>query len=309
METVYVIVVTYNGRKWVKTCFSSIINSTIPLKAIAIDNGSTDGTPELIGKKYPTVEMIRLNSNTGFGYANNIGIKKAYSANADYVFLLNLDAWLERSTIEKLILAHKRQPEYDIVSPMHLNAKGSALDYGFSNYIVPDTCKELYSDFVVGKEVNHIYEASFVNAAGWLMTKKCISDVGGFNPSFYHYGEDVNYVDRLKYLGHKMGVYPGTNIYHDRENRPPNMKFENETETYKRDLILRISNPGLTFTFSSELRNLYLQLFIYTVSLNLLRLRKVVNQIVTVYKIDRKLILNNKKKSMFRGLTFLNGLD
>ena len=55
---VYVIVVTYNGKKWVDLCFGSLRRSEIPLHTIAIDNASTDKTKQLIKSNYPEVELI-----------------------------------------------------------------------------------------------------------------------------------------------------------------------------------------------------------------------------------------------------------
>ena len=85
----YVIVVTYNGSKWIDKCFGSLVNSTIPLQIFAVDNGSSDGTPDIIRSKFPSVQVIENKENLGFGQANNIGIRQAYDAGADYVFLLN----------------------------------------------------------------------------------------------------------------------------------------------------------------------------------------------------------------------------
>lgn len=92
MNKVYVIIATYNGKKWINSCFSSIYNSTVPLNTIVVDNGSTDGTQNIIREQFPKVNIIQSKTNIGFGQANNLGIKKAYDSGADYIFLLNQDA-------------------------------------------------------------------------------------------------------------------------------------------------------------------------------------------------------------------------
>src|SRR5210317_1231583 len=112
MENVYAIVVTYQGLKWYKKCFDSLQDSTIPVKIIAVDNGSGDGSVDFINNNFKGIQLISQGSNQGFGKANNRGIKEALKQNADYVFLLNQDAWVEPPTIEKLISVHKEQPEY-----------------------------------------------------------------------------------------------------------------------------------------------------------------------------------------------------
>ena len=211
----YVIVVTYNGAHWIEKCFDSLINSNMPLTILAIDNASADGTPEQIKKLFPQVELIETGANLGFGKANNIGLIKALENKADYVFLLNQDAWVEPDTIEKLIEISQLKPEFGILSPLHMNGNGSALDLNFSYYLSPDGCPNLISD-IITKNINAIYETRFVNAAAWLLSNKCLTKVGGFDPIFPHYGEDDDYLNRTLYHGLKIGIAPHTRIYHDR---------------------------------------------------------------------------------------------
>jgi GT2 family glycosyltransferase len=215
---VYSVVVTHNGSKWIDQCFGSLINSTLPCKVIAIDNGSTDGTPELIRQKFPNVEIIEINQNLGFGKANNIGIKKAYEAGADYVFLQNQDAWVESDTLEKLVNVAGRYPDYGIVSPVHLNGDGNAFDYGFLNCLWASKVRTHLSDFYLKpkNKFAEIYSLDFINAALWLMPRKTIEVVGGFNPFFFHYGEDYDYVNRCHYFNLKVGFVPSARAYHGR---------------------------------------------------------------------------------------------
>ena len=87
--TTYIIIVTFNSKKWLEKCFESIINSEIAVRVIVVDNNSADGTPQTIKEKYPQFELIQLEKNIGFAKANNIGIYKALQDGADYLFLLN----------------------------------------------------------------------------------------------------------------------------------------------------------------------------------------------------------------------------
>lgn len=68
------IVITYNGEKWVDACFSSLTNAKLSNHTIlAVDNGSTDRTIQILEDKFPSVKIIKNKSNLGFGKANNIG--------------------------------------------------------------------------------------------------------------------------------------------------------------------------------------------------------------------------------------------
>ncbi|MCB0774675.1 MAG: glycosyltransferase, partial [Flavobacteriales bacterium] len=87
--SVFAIIVTYNGAPWVHACLGSLRASTLPVQTIVVDNGSTDGTPDLIGSAFPEVELVRTGKNLGFGAANNVGMRMALDRGAGHVFLLN----------------------------------------------------------------------------------------------------------------------------------------------------------------------------------------------------------------------------
>jgi GT2 family glycosyltransferase len=215
---VYVVIVTFNGMKWIKKCLESVALSEIECEIIVIDNGSSDGTKKFIAANFPQIHFIQSEKNIGFGAANNIGITKAIHENADYVFLLNQDAWIEKNTIALLVRTVQQHPEYGIISPVHLNGSYSALDLKFSEYIIPQRCSYFISDMYLNK-LNDIYEIESVNAAAWLISSSCIKKTGLFEPLFFLYGEDDNYLQRVAYYNFKIGVTPVCTICHDREIR------------------------------------------------------------------------------------------
>ena len=303
---VYVIVVTYNPKKWIEKCFNSLKHSSCLVKIIVVDNNSTDGSQEQIKKGYPEVELIQANKNLGFGRANNVGIKKAYEDGADYVFLLNQDAWVESDTISALIEAQKKEPKYGVISPIHLNERGDTLDYNFSYYINPSRCRRLYSDFILNAVKDELYEVEFVNAAAWLLSRECIERIGGFNPSFFHYGEDDNYCQRLRYHKLKVGILAKTTICHDREANKNNMYFKDELLLYKRKIILKISNPFYNYIFKTE----YIKIYKTTIkSIFFLRIKEVqknFSKIKILNKLNKTGILQNREQSKLEKQSFLN---
>lgn len=215
MPEIYVIITTYNGRQWYDKCFTSLLNSSLPLKIVAIDNASSDDTVQYIKDKFPTIKLIESSKNLGFGQANNVGIKHALDQGADYVFLLNQDAHITLETIDILVKTHEKHPDYGILSPIHLNGAGDKLDKGFLNYAGPEYTDDLLNDFCLN-QVSDVYESQFVNAAAWLISCNCLQKVGGFDPIFFHYGEDYNYCQRVQYHEMKVGIVLSARIFHDR---------------------------------------------------------------------------------------------
>lgn len=213
-KTIYAIIVTYNGSKWVDKCFGSLSNSNIPLKIFAVDNQSSDNTVELIRQNYPNVHLIETGANLGFGKANNIGLKFALKEDADFAFLFNQDAWIQPDTIEKLVAIAEANQDYGIISPMHYDGGNENFDHKFIEYIQHNVCPGLLEDLWF-KRMQPIYETTFVNCAAWLVPKKCFQLVGGFDPLFPHYGEDTDYVQRVQFNKFKIGITPSTIINHD----------------------------------------------------------------------------------------------
>ncbi|MCK0180158.1 glycosyltransferase family 2 protein [Flavobacteriaceae bacterium S0862] len=221
---VKIIIVTYNGMQWLARCLSSCIGYDV----IVVDNASTDETITFIKENFPNIKLIRQNSNLGFGQANNIGLSIALKECVDYVFLLNQDAYLQPGTINDLIETHKKNNIFGILSPIHLNGDASNLDKNFSNYIKENN--DIIFDALLNKFSKEIYSLPFVNAAAWLLPRKTIETIGGFDPIFFHYTEDDNYCQRLLFHDMKIGVVPNTYIYHDRDNKKTNDRPINEKE-------------------------------------------------------------------------------
>ena len=239
------IIVTFNASRWIDKCFGSLLNSSVPLHIIAIDNGSTDGTPDILRNNYPLTEIIETGQNLGFSKANNIGLKIILSKDFDFVFLLNQDAWIEKNTIRKLLDIFINYPDAGIVSPMHLNGNRTGFDYLFSGYLSTKNTPGIIYDLYLNN-LKECYKTNFVNAAAWLISTKCIEKVGVFDTSlFCHYGEDDNYCNRVRY--HNLSIYlaTGTTICHDRENRNNSRSIIFEKQNARLYQKIYYSNPFL----------------------------------------------------------------
>jgi GT2 family glycosyltransferase len=283
--SVYVVVVTFNGESWLDQCLGSLINSDITLNIMVIDNNSGDGTSEKVREEYPEVTLVKLAENIGFGRANNIGIQNAIEMNAEFIFLLNQDAWVQKDTISELIKVSVSNPEYGIISPVHLNGNSTALDYNFSLQASPINCEHFFSDIFIGVR-RDIYKAKFVNAAAWLITNECVRRVGFFEPLFFLYGEDDNYVQRASYHGFQIGITPNGIICHDRADRKGKkslvgLKTENLTKSLM--ILLDITKPFTFCLLSFFLFNLKLLVKI-VIKLDFSEVRNNLNQFFFVMK-------------------------
>lgn len=208
-----VIIVSYNFERWIDRCLGSLRNSIPPADVLVVDNASQDRTVSIIQEHYPEVRLVRSPRNLGFGRANNAGIQIAIEEGYDSVFLLNQDAWIEPYTLQTLNRLSERHPDHGIFSPVHLTGSGDRLEHGFAGYAGLKSLEEVDS----GRE---LVTVPFINAAFWLIPVRILKQVGGFCPLFNHYGEDVDFVNRLHHQGYRVGYSPRVHGWHDREHRP-----------------------------------------------------------------------------------------
>ena len=216
MDRVFIIVVTYNGMEWYERCFSSFRSSTIPVTTVVVDNDSHDGTVDYIQREFPEIIVIKSPENLGFGKANNIGIRYALDHGADYVFLLNQDAWIDPDALEILVSIHQKYPKYGLLSPMHLNVDRTGLVMKF--FCRQPTNGRLITDLYLN-QLSDVYNTKYIHAAAWLLPKQTLQTIGGFDPIFHHYAEDDDYLNRLRYHRMKIGVCPAARIVHDHHSR------------------------------------------------------------------------------------------
>ena len=229
-KKVVVIIVTYNGAKWLRKCFQSLEDSTCKVEIIVVDNNSSDNSVEII-QSFPEIQLIQSAENLGFGKANNIGIQKAIELGADYVFLLNQDTWVFPETISNLVEVAEMNEQFGIVSPLHYSGDEVHLDESFETYWKRKT-KSI---------TDNVDEVPFVNAAAWLLSKKTIERVGYFEPLFQHYGEDRNYTDRMLFHQYKTVVVKNAKICHD---RIITRNFKKDCTQAKFRILAEVLNPN-----------------------------------------------------------------
>lgn len=289
---IYIIIVTYNGAKWLEKCISSALASDIPVKLVIIDNGSSDSTLNII-HQFPqeNIHLIVANSNLGFGRANNLGIEYAIEKGAKYVYLLNQDAYLEPDTISILVRASTKYRNYGILSPIQLNGGGTELDKNFAMNCSADHCKGLISDLLLNS-IKDIYEIDFIMAAHWLVNIDMFLRIGLFGELFAHYGEDNDLINRIQYSGYKIGICPTSKAMHDREFRK--LTFQKISYNTFTAALVNLSNIKNKFTKVFFSFTVFIKEEIL-LSIKFKSLRPLTYIFILLYKVPA--IINHRKKS------------
>lgn len=259
---VFVIIITYNGMRWYEKCFTTLRASTIPVTTIVVDNNSSDGTADYIRKEFPEVVVIESSENLGFGKGNNLAFQYALKHDCDYVFLLNQDTWLvDDNVIEELVRIHQENPAFGILSPMHL--RGNEQELGMLWEDGNNLCSKMLVSDLFCNTLKDVYETNYVNAAAWLLPRKTLETVGGFDPIYQHYEEDDDYLNRVQFHGLKVGVCPGVRIVHDHQKKGIN-PFKKDSRYHREQrLLVKLLDLNTPLSIRHHYRYLFRKIFIY----------------------------------------------
>ncbi len=296
---VFIVIVTYKGHRWYDRCFSSLRKSDYPVQTIVVDNASNDGSVEYIREHFPEIHLIESKENLGFGRANNLAMRYALDKGCDYVFLLNQDAWIESNTISELVRIHLDYPEYGVISPMHLTADrqyiAAQIEDGMTNH-----ANLLLSDIYLGS-LKEVYQFKYINAAAWLISRNTLETIGGFDPIFFLYGEDDNYLQRMEYHNVKLGLAPLTQIIHDHQDN-----INNQTDEYKeyrmlQSKLVKYTNILRPISIERMLLGLYKKIFKCILMVKWYKFNEYRNEISFIRRYKKRILLSrkvNKQKGM-----------
>ena len=216
---IIVIIVSYNGEKWIYECIRSIMNNSYDhYEIVVVDNASQDATASIIKENFREVILFKQKRNIGFGKGANVGIRYAMSQKADYILLLNQDIKLERNCIEYMIAVCDQNRKIGIASPLQMNYDGSQIDPHFRRlYNLKSDIKDANEDIIKGS-----LEVDTVIGASMLFRTTVIESIGGFDPLYFLYHEEGDLCRRAKYHGFQIHIIPKAIVYHKHIQLSPN---------------------------------------------------------------------------------------
>ena len=262
---IFIIIVTYQGQKWydrsIGEWFSGNIDN-LNVNVVVVDNSPTEDDANYIKGKYPKVHVIRTGENLGFAKANNLGLRYALDHGADYVLLLNHDAWFRKpSDLAEMIRISEAHPEYWILSPLQVYASSGRIERETERHLErSSTSKYDWLTDAYRGTLQDVYPSEYSCAFCWLLPIATVKKIGGFDPLFYHYGEDDNYQQRVRYHGGKVGMCAKVEVCHDIEDRPAS--FRDKNLDWRKYLIIRYCDINMKgWRVESHLKSLRKKLF------------------------------------------------
>lgn len=223
---VSIIIVNYNTRDLTLACIESVFReTTISFQLIVLDNNSSDGSFDAIADRFPSVQLIRSDQNNGFAKGNNIA---AVHATAELILLLNPDTLILENAIDKLVDFSQQSPSNRIwggrtvfpdgsLNPTScwrkttlwsLVTQATGLSSLFRNSAVFNP--EAYG----GWKRDRIREVDVITGCFLLVQRSLWSSLGGFDETFFMYGEEVDLCLRAKIYNASPILYPDACIIH-----------------------------------------------------------------------------------------------
>lgn len=214
MKQITIIIPNYNGIKFIKECLDSLLlqePGTPDFHIVIVDNGSADGSLELVKEIFPQIQVIALPSNTGFCHAVNIGIEAAKSP---YVILLNNDTRAMPSFVRSLYDAIENRPDaFSISAKMLMWDNPELIDDAGDQYCA------LGWAYARGKGKSaKVYDrpAEVFSACGGaaIYRRSILDEIGLFDEAHFAYLEDLDIGYRARLYGYKNYYEPSAEVIH-----------------------------------------------------------------------------------------------
>ncbi len=207
--SISVIILNYNGARWIKRCLDSLTAQTIfsQIEVIIADNLSTDGsdqTAEALVKGWPNGRFIQHGENLGFCEGNNRAVPPA---RGEYLFFLNNDTWLEPDCLEKL-LSGVKTAQANAASPLVLNYDDESHQLVFGAWF--DICGHP----VFAEVQPEIRELFMPPGCSYLVEAKLFRDLGGFDKDIFLYCDELDLSWRIWTAGYRCAAIQTSRLHH-----------------------------------------------------------------------------------------------
>lgn len=243
-----IIIVNYNVRDFLEQCLISVSKATLYLnrdtEIIVIDNHSTDGSIEYLQTRFPGVKLIPNNENKGFAKACNQGLMLA---TGKYILFLNPDTVIPEECLHTCISFFESHSDAGAAGVKMLDGEGKFLKESKRGYpsftssffklsglagLFPRS--KLFAGYYLGHlDKNTSGEVDILSGAFMMVPRVVLDKVGGFDESFFMYGEDIDLSYRIRQAGYKNYYLAETAITHYKGKSSPKKNVKQMKIFYK----------------------------------------------------------------------------
>ena len=248
---VSVIIVSYNTRALTLACIKSVYEECLhhTFEIIVVDNASSDGSADAISDAFPSVHLISLQENIGFGRANNLAVERS---GAEYILLLNPDTLVLDHAIDRLLRFAKEQPRARIWGGRTLfedrTLNSSSCWRRMTLWSVFCQAAGLTAAFPTsslfnceaygGWQRDTVRQVDIVTGCFLLLRRDTWNQLGGFDNDYFMYAEEADLCQRARSLGARPMVTPDAYIVH----------YDGASDTVRSDKLIKLIAAKMTFS-------------------------------------------------------------
>lgn len=239
METISVIIVSWNAREYLRGVLRSLRETTPSLieEVIVVDNDSKDGSPDMVEAEFPSAILIRTGQNLGFAKANNLAIQQAKGS--QYA-LINSDVIVHPGCLEMLSRHLASSPRIGLVGPLVFGGDNlpqetrrrlPTIGRSLARVLSIDRFKK-----AVTEDRSHAQSVEVLNGCFWLAKRTAVEEIGGLDERFFFYAEDVDWCKRFGLAGWNIEFVPAATAVHFGGGSSGNAPFRYSIEMLKANL-------------------------------------------------------------------------
>lgn len=214
---VWIVVPTWNRRDDLLACLTSIADLDYPEKrVVVVDNGSTDGSAEAVRRYHPGNDLIALEHNLGATEGANLGFKFALENEADYVLRLDSDTILAKNFLTIMVNAAQANPSFGLLvgKVFYFSNPSRIWSLGARQTSRLFAIRDLREEEHLLKTRDQILEIDYAWATGMFLSRWALTLLGGFDTDFFVYYEEMDFCQRCRDAGLKMGAVPAAEMWH-----------------------------------------------------------------------------------------------
>jgi GT2 family glycosyltransferase len=208
---VSIVVLNWNGWRDTLGCLDSLDRLDYDnRRVLVVDNGSTDGSEERIRDARPETDLLQTGANLGYAGGNNVGLRRALVAGAEFVWVLNNDVRVEASALCELVGGASADPRCAALASRHRGAGGDdhfpVASVRRGRALVVIRCG--------GCGLRPYHPADELMGASLFLRAAALRDVGLFDERYFHYAEEQDLMERLRQADWRLGFACRSTVTH-----------------------------------------------------------------------------------------------